>query len=70
MIDELQIWIQLDGISVLMIGQIDRRSSNSRVSQGILTDDSWIFLSHSFCTRSLMRPNASKAFVRGIVNGV
>ncbi|KGN50057.1 meiotic recombination protein SPO11-2 [Cucumis sativus] len=43
---------------------IDRRSSNSRVSQGILTDDSWIFLSHSFCTRSLMRPNASKAFVR------
>ncbi|XP_038906477.1 meiotic recombination protein SPO11-2 isoform X2 [Benincasa hispida] len=43
---------------------IDRRSSNSRVNQGILTDDLWIFLSHSFCTRSLMRSNAAKAFVR------
>ncbi|XVF52978.1 hypothetical protein PTKIN_Ptkin05aG0061400 [Pterospermum kingtungense] len=43
---------------------INRKSSNSRVSEGILTDVSWIFLSHSFCTRSLMRPNAAKAFVR------
>ncbi|XP_022958588.1 meiotic recombination protein SPO11-2 isoform X4 [Cucurbita moschata] len=43
---------------------IDRSSSNSRVNQGILTDESWIFLSHSFCTRSLMRANAAKAFVR------
>lgn len=46
--------------------QINRKSSNSRVSEGILTDVSWIFLSHSFCTRSLMRPNAAKAFIRGI----
>ncbi|XP_057968460.1 meiotic recombination protein SPO11-2 isoform X2 [Malania oleifera] len=43
---------------------IARRSSNSRVGQGLLSDVSWIFLSHSFCTRSLMRPNAAKAFIR------
>ncbi|XP_022995806.1 meiotic recombination protein SPO11-2 isoform X2 [Cucurbita maxima] len=43
---------------------IDRSSNNSRVNQGILTDESWIFLSHSFSTRSLMRANAAKAFVR------
>ncbi|KAK9202874.1 hypothetical protein WN943_013127 [Citrus x changshan-huyou] len=44
---------------------INRKSSNSRVSQGLLTDVSWIFLSHSFCTRSLTKSNAAKAFVRG-----
>ncbi|KAJ4712004.1 meiotic recombination protein SPO11-2 [Melia azedarach] len=43
---------------------INRRSSNSRVCQGLLTDVSWIFLSHSFCTRSLTNANAAKAFVR------
>ncbi|TXG50572.1 hypothetical protein EZV62_023096 [Acer yangbiense] len=43
---------------------INRRSSNSHVSQGLLTDVSWIFLSHSYCTRSLMKANAAKAFVR------
>ncbi|KAK6935439.1 Spo11/DNA topoisomerase VI, subunit A, N-terminal [Dillenia turbinata] len=43
---------------------IDRRSSNRRMSEGLLTDASWIFLSHDFCTRSLMRANAAKAFVR------
>ncbi|XP_031249563.1 meiotic recombination protein SPO11-2 isoform X2 [Pistacia vera] len=43
---------------------INRRLSNSRVNQGILTDISSIFLSHSFCTRSLMKANAAKAFVR------
>ncbi|KAF2318720.1 hypothetical protein GH714_010294 [Hevea brasiliensis] len=43
---------------------IKRNSSNSRVSRGLLTDLSWVFLSHSFCTRSLMRANAAKAFVR------
>ncbi|KAI8569670.1 hypothetical protein RHMOL_Rhmol02G0295400 [Rhododendron molle] len=43
---------------------IDRRSSNSKVSRGLLTDVSWIFLSHSFCTRSLMRANTAKAFIR------
>ncbi|XP_028077336.1 meiotic recombination protein SPO11-2 isoform X2 [Camellia sinensis] len=44
--------------------QIDRRWSNSRVSRGLLTDVSWIFLSHSFCTRSLMRVNTAQAFIR------
>ncbi|XP_059662277.1 meiotic recombination protein SPO11-2 isoform X2 [Cornus florida] len=43
---------------------ISRRSSNSRVSRGLLTDVSWIFLSHSFCTRSLMRENTARAFIR------
>ncbi|XP_034672744.1 meiotic recombination protein SPO11-2 [Vitis riparia] len=43
---------------------ISRRWSNSRVNRGLLTEVSCIFLSHSFCTRSLMRPNAAKAFVR------
>ncbi|KAA8520873.1 hypothetical protein F0562_011546 [Nyssa sinensis] len=43
---------------------INRRSNNSRVSQGLLTDASRIFLSHSFCTRSLMRENTAKAFIR------
>ncbi|PPS11730.1 hypothetical protein GOBAR_AA08915 [Gossypium barbadense] len=45
---------------------INRKSSNSRVSEGILTDVSWIFLSHSFCSRSLMKANATKAFIRDI----
>ncbi|KAI3933594.1 hypothetical protein MKX01_032699 [Papaver californicum] len=43
---------------------IQRNSKNSRVSRGLLTDDSSIFLSHSFTTRSLMNPNAAKAFIR------
>ncbi|MBA0554089.1 hypothetical protein Golob_013216 [Gossypium lobatum] len=43
---------------------INRKSSNSRLSEGILTDVSWIFLSHSFCSRSLMKANATKAFIR------
>ncbi|TYH58349.1 hypothetical protein ES332_D08G147900v1 [Gossypium tomentosum] len=46
---------------------INRKSSNSRVSEGILTDVSWIFLSHSFCSRSLMKANATKAFIRDVV---
>ncbi|KAJ7944969.1 meiotic recombination protein SPO11-2 [Quillaja saponaria] len=43
---------------------IDRKSSNIRVSHGLLTDVPWVFLSHSVCTRSLMRANAAKAFLR------
>ncbi|GMH09369.1 hypothetical protein Nepgr_011210 [Nepenthes gracilis] len=43
---------------------IDRKSSNSNVSRALMNDISWIFLSHSFSTRSLMRENAAKAFVR------
>ncbi|KAL5551991.1 hypothetical protein UlMin_002167 [Ulmus minor] len=43
---------------------VARNSSNGRVSEGIFTEVSWIFLSRSSCTRSLMRANAAKAFVR------
>ncbi|KAK7308962.1 hypothetical protein RJT34_05328 [Clitoria ternatea] len=43
---------------------IQRKSSNSRVNHGLLTDLSCVFLSHSISTRSLMRPNAAKAFVK------
>ncbi|KAK2664153.1 hypothetical protein Ddye_002727 [Dipteronia dyeriana] len=43
---------------------INRRSSNSRISQGMLTEVSRIFLSHSYCTRSLTKANAAQAFVR------
>ncbi|GAV76132.1 TP6A_N domain-containing protein [Cephalotus follicularis] len=43
---------------------IKRSSSNRHVSQGLLTNFSWIFLSNSICTRSLMRTNAARAFVR------
>ncbi|XP_065858365.1 meiotic recombination protein SPO11-2 isoform X2 [Euphorbia lathyris] len=43
---------------------IKRKSSNSRISRGLLTDLSWVFLSHSSSTRSLMKTNAAKAFVR------
>ncbi|XP_068653134.1 meiotic recombination protein SPO11-2 isoform X2 [Aristolochia californica] len=43
---------------------ISRRSSNSRFRRGLLSDISSIFLSHSFCTRSLMKTKEAKAFVR------
>ncbi|KAL9680309.1 hypothetical protein QQ045_018187 [Rhodiola kirilowii] len=43
---------------------IGRSSSNSRRSEGLLTDVSLLFLSHAVCTRSLMRANAAKAFIR------
>ncbi|KAM7491439.1 hypothetical protein LguiA_034360 [Lonicera macranthoides] len=43
---------------------ITRRTSNSRVSLGLMSEISWIFLSHSFCKRSLMRENTAKAFIR------
>ncbi|CAM8947811.1 unnamed protein product [Rhodiola kirilowii] len=43
---------------------ISRSSSNSRRSEGLLTDVSLLFLSHAVCTRSLMRANAAKAFIR------
>ncbi|KAI3823612.1 hypothetical protein L1987_05051 [Smallanthus sonchifolius] len=43
---------------------INSKASNSRVNYGLLTDDSWIFLSRSFCTRSLMRENTTKSFIR------
>ncbi|XP_024984774.1 meiotic recombination protein SPO11-2 [Cynara cardunculus var. scolymus] len=43
---------------------IKRKASNSRVNQGLLTDVSWIFLSHAFCTKSLTRENTAKSFIR------
>ncbi|CAH1451362.1 unnamed protein product [Lactuca virosa] len=43
---------------------INRKSSNSRVNQSLLTEASWIFLSRSFCTKSLTRENSAKAFIR------
>ncbi|KAL2348014.1 hypothetical protein Fmac_002014 [Flemingia macrophylla] len=43
---------------------VQRKMSNSRVNHGLLTELSRVFLSHSVSTRSLMRPNAAKAFVR------
>ncbi|XP_062074427.1 meiotic recombination protein SPO11-2 [Humulus lupulus] len=43
---------------------ICRNSSNGRVNQGISTEVPWIFLSRSLCNRSLMRSNATKAFIR------
>ncbi|XP_031123763.1 meiotic recombination protein SPO11-2 [Ipomoea triloba] len=50
--------------SISNLPLISRKSNNSRVSRGLLTDESWIFLSYSFCTRSLMRENTAKSFVR------
>ncbi|WVZ14244.1 hypothetical protein V8G54_011810 [Vigna mungo] len=41
-----------------------RKYSNSRVNHGLLTELSRAFLSNSISTRSLMRPNSAKAFVR------
>ncbi|RYR73159.1 hypothetical protein Ahy_A02g007489 isoform C [Arachis hypogaea] len=44
---------------------IQRKFCNSRVNHSLMTDLSCVFLSHSVSSRSLMRPNAAKAFVRG-----
>ncbi|XP_076947388.1 meiotic recombination protein SPO11-2-like [Bidens hawaiensis] len=49
-------------ISILPV--INRKASNRRVNHGLLTEDSWIFLSRSFCTRSLMREKTTKSFIR------
>ncbi|PHT92341.1 Meiotic recombination protein SPO11-2 [Capsicum annuum] len=54
--------------SISDLSLISRNSSNSRVSRGLLTGDSWIFLSHSFCTRSLTKENSAKSFIRGYGN--
>ncbi|PWA53648.1 meiotic recombination protein SPO11-2 [Artemisia annua] len=43
---------------------INRKTSNSRVNQGLLTDVSWIFLSRSFCTKSMTRESSAKSFIR------
>ncbi|KAL7160019.1 hypothetical protein ABFS83_01G066800 [Erythranthe nasuta] len=43
---------------------ISRKMGNSRVRRGLLTDDSKIFLSHSFSTKSLMNENTANSFIR------
>ncbi|PWA55193.1 meiotic recombination protein SPO11-2 [Artemisia annua] len=43
---------------------INRKTSNSRVNQGLLTDVSWIFLSRSCCTKSMTRESSAKSFIR------
>ncbi|XP_073316001.1 meiotic recombination protein SPO11-2 [Primulina huaijiensis] len=43
---------------------IDRSLSNCRASRGLLTESTTIFLSRSFCTRSLMNENSAKSFIR------
>ncbi|KAJ0940572.1 putative DNA topoisomerase (ATP-hydrolyzing) [Helianthus annuus] len=50
--------------AISILPMINRKKSNSRVNHGLLTEDSWIFLSRSFCTRSLMRENTTKSFMR------
>ncbi|KAL6543460.1 hypothetical protein OROHE_010082 [Orobanche hederae] len=39
--------------------------SNSRVGRGLLAETLKIFLSHSFCTQSLMNENTANSFIRG-----
>ncbi|KAI4310351.1 hypothetical protein MLD38_035334 [Melastoma candidum] len=43
---------------------ISRQMSNSHLNQGLLTDVPWIFLSYSYSTRSFMRANSAKSFIR------
>ncbi|PIN07896.1 Catalytic subunit of the meiotic double strand break transesterase [Handroanthus impetiginosus] len=50
--------------SVSDLQVISRKMSNSRVSRGLLTETSRIFLSHSFCTKSLMNENTTNSFIR------
>ncbi|KAK6137426.1 hypothetical protein DH2020_028849 [Rehmannia glutinosa] len=44
---------------------ISRKMSNSRVSRGLLIESTKSFLSHSFCTQSLMNENTANSFIRG-----
>ncbi|GER42523.1 type 2 DNA topoisomerase 6 subunit A [Striga asiatica] len=50
--------------SVSALPVINRKTSNSRVSRGLLIEHSKIFLSHSFCTQSLMNENTANSFMR------
>ncbi|MQL68544.1 hypothetical protein Taro_000851, partial [Colocasia esculenta] len=45
---------------------VNRRSDNTGLRQGLMSDISSVFLSHSLCTRSLLRSKETKAFIRGI----
>ncbi|KAK6158278.1 hypothetical protein DH2020_005592 [Rehmannia glutinosa] len=50
--------------SVADLPLISRKMSNSRVSRGLLIESTKIFLSHSFCTQSLMNENTANSFIR------
>ncbi|KAL8543576.1 hypothetical protein ACS0TY_004224 [Phlomoides rotata] len=50
--------------SVSDLSLISRKMSNSRVSRGLLTESTRIFLSHSFCTKSLMNERTAASFIR------
>ncbi|XLU30434.1 hypothetical protein S245_066500, partial [Arachis hypogaea] len=51
-------------ISILIREQVHRKFCNSQVNHSLMTDLSCVFLPHSVSSRSLMRPNAAKAFVK------
>ncbi|XP_064996889.1 meiotic recombination protein SPO11-2-like isoform X4 [Musa acuminata AAA Group] len=55
---------RLCSAEILPPSQISRKYDNSGLRHGLLSDVSSVFLSHSVCTRSLMRANDAKAFVR------
>ncbi|XP_057802778.1 meiotic recombination protein SPO11-2 [Salvia miltiorrhiza] len=50
--------------SVSDIPLISRKMSNSRVSRGLLTENTRIFLSDSFSTKSLMNENTANSLIR------
>nr|XP_009385845.2 PREDICTED: meiotic recombination protein SPO11-2 isoform X6 [Musa acuminata subsp. malaccensis] len=55
---------RLCSAEILPPSQISRKYDNSGLRHGLLSDVSSVFLSHSVCTRSLMKANDAKAFVR------
>ncbi|XP_051136855.1 meiotic recombination protein SPO11-2 [Andrographis paniculata] len=50
--------------SVSDLPLISRKMSNSRVRRGLLTESANIFLSHSFCIKSLMNESTGNSFIR------
>ncbi|XP_058086509.1 meiotic recombination protein SPO11-2 [Magnolia sinica] len=50
--------------AVTDLSLINRSLNNSHMRRGLLSHVPSIFLSHSFCTRSLMRAHDAKAFIR------
>ncbi|KAJ6845087.1 meiotic recombination protein SPO11-2 isoform X1 [Iris pallida] len=50
--------------SISHLPLISRKSDNSGLRRGLLSDVASVYLSHSFCVRSLTRGNDAKAFIR------
>lgn len=50
--------------SVSDLPLVSRKLSNSRVSRGLLTESTRIFLSHSLSTKSLLNENSANSFIR------